>query len=405
MSQKKIKFTNRQGQSLSARIEFPLDKQPVAYALFAHCFTCSKDLNAVRTISRSLNQEGIAVLSFDFTGLGQSEGEFANTNFSSNVSDLVDAASFLEKEYQAPQLLVGHSLGGAAVLFAAAHIPSVSAVATVGAPAEPIHVAKQFKSAQSTLEEEGIAQVSIAGRPFTIKKQFLDDLETHQLDKVLPQLKKALLILHSPQDTIVGIRNAAQIYQTAMHPKSYISLDGADHLLSHKPDAAYTAQMIASWASRYMEFPASPEDTLQTDKQVVVRTGPNGYTSQVLAGRHHFLADEPTSVGGEDLGPSPYQFLLTSLGACTSMTLRMYADRKKWDLQEVRVHLSHSKDHKADSEAYEKSDSKIDILERELELKGNLDEEQRKRLLEIADRCPVHRTLHNEMEVRTILKD
>ena len=385
-------------------MEFPLDKQPLAYALFAHCFTCSKDLNAVRTISRSLTQEGIAVLSFDFTGLGQSEGEFANTNFSSNVSDLVDAASFLEETYQAPNLLVGHSLGGAAVLFAATHIPSVSAVATVGAPAEPIHVAKQFQSAQPTLKEEGVAQVSIAGRPFTIKKQFLDDLETHQLDKVLPQLKKALLILHSPQDTIVGINNAAQIYQTAMHPKSFISLDGADHLLTHKPDAAYTAQMIASWASRYIEFSSSEEKSLYTDKQVVVRTGPYGYTSQVLAGTHHFIADEPKSVGGEDLGPSPYQFLLSSLGACTSMTLRMYADRKKWNLEEVWVHLSHSKDHKVDSEAYEKSESKIDIIERELELKGNLTDEQRARLLEIADRCPVHRTLHNEIEVRTQLK-
>ncbi len=404
-SQKKIKFTNRSGQKLSARIEFPIEQSPKAYALFAHCFTCSKDLNAVRAISRSLVQEGIAVMSFDFTGLGQSEGEFADTNFSSNVSDLIDAALFLKNEYEAPQLLVGHSLGGAAVLFAASELPFVSAVATIGAPAEPLHVSHQFESAKPELEARGVAEVSLAGRPFTIKKQFLEDLTGHKIEQTLPHLKKALLILHSPQDTIVGIQNAARIYQAAKHPKSFISLDGADHLLMNKADAQYAAQMIATWSSRYLKLQEEPAEDLQTDKQVLVRTGKKGYTSEVLAGRHHFLADEPLSVGGEDLGPSPYQFLLTALGTCTGMTLRMYADRKGWELDQVDVHLSHTKDHKQDCETCDDPKSKIDIIERELELKGNLDEKQRERLLEIADRCPVHRTLHNEIEVRTQMKN
>ncbi|MEM9722997.1 MAG: bifunctional alpha/beta hydrolase/OsmC family protein [Bacteroidota bacterium] len=405
MRSKKLSFSNRSGFTLSARLELPIDQQPKAYALFAHCFTCSKDLRAVRTISRALTQEGIAVMSFDFTGLGQSEGEFADTNFSSNVSDLVDAAEFLNEQYGPAQLLIGHSLGGAAVLMAASLIEEVQAVVTVGAPAEPVHVTRQFEQAKPQLEQEGIAEVSIAGRPFTVKKQFLEDLASQTLENILPTLKKALLILHSPHDLLVGIDNAAKIYQAAYHPKSFISLDGADHLLTHREDAHYVAQIISSWGRRYISFPEASKDTLSTDRQVMVRTGAEGYTSQVLAGSHHLISDEPASVGGDDLGPSPYQFLLTAIGTCTSMTLRMYADRKGWDLQEVDVHLSHAKAHKQDCEACENPRSKIDVIDREIELKGNLTLQQRDRLLEIADRCPVHRTLHNEIQVHTKLKE
>ena len=351
-----------------------------------------------------MTQEGIAVLSFDFTGLGQSEGEFADTNFSSNVSDLVDAAGFLRENYGPVSLLIGHSLGGAAVLMAASLLEEVQAVATIGAPAEPIHVAHQFEQAKPQLEQQGIAEVSIAGRPFTVKKQFLEDLASQTLEKILPRLKKALLVLHSPQDRIVGIDNAASIYQAAFHPKSFISLDGADHLLTDRADANYVAQMIASWARRYIALDEVSGNDLATNRQVMVRTGAKGYTSQVLAGKHHLISDEPTSVGGEDLGPSPYQYLLTAIGSCTSMTLRMYADRKGWDLQEVDVHLSHAKEHKQDCEECENPKSKIDVIEREIVLKGELDEAQQKRLLEIADRCPVHRTLHNEIQVHTSLR-
>ncbi len=400
----KIQFTNTSGQQLAAKLDMPVDRQPQNFAVFAHCFTCSKDLKAVRAISRALTQEGIAVFSFDFTGLGQSEGVFADTNFSSNVDDLISAADYLAVNYQAPQIMIGHSLGGAAVIMASQQLDSVKAVATIGAPADPVHVTHHFSTSEQTIQSKGIAQVMIGGRPFTVKKQFLDDLETHPLDSIIPQLNKALLILHSPQDEIVNIDNAARIYHAARHPKSYISLDGADHLLTNRADAAYAAQLIASWASRYISLPEETEETLMTEKDVLVRTSNEGYTSQVLAGKHHLIADEPTSVGGDDLGPSPYQYLLTALGSCTSMTLRMYADRKNWDLQEVDVHLSHFKDHKQDCEECEKPSSKIDVIERELAFKGNLDEQQRAKLAEIADRCPVHRTLEGIIDIRTTVK-
>ncbi len=400
----KVRFNNKSGQQLAAKLDMPLDRHPKTYALFAHCFTCSKDLKAVRAISRALTQEGIAVFSFDFTGLGQSEGEFADTNFSSNVEDLISAADYLESHYQAPQLMIGHSLGGAAVIMASTQLEGVSAVATIGAPGEPAHVTHHFDTAEKEIHEQGVARVMIGGRPFMVKKQFLDDLETHPLESIIPNLKKALLILHSPQDEIVVIENAARIYHAARHPKSFISLDGADHLLTRKQDASYAAQMIASWASRYIQ-PADAEDLkLKTDKDVLVRTGADGYTSQVLAGKHHMIADEPTSLGGADLGPSPYQYLLTSLGACTGITLRMYADRKKWDLQEVDIHLSHYKDHVKDCEDCDKPSSKIDVIEREIEFKGNLDEKQLERLVEIADRCPVHRSLEQSVKIKTTVK-
>lgn len=398
----RIKFPNQQGQELAARFDLPINQRPRACAIFAHCFTCSKDLSAVKNISLALTQEGIAVFRFDFTGLGQSEGEFADTNFSSNVDDLLAAAAYLSQEYDAPQLLVGHSLGGAAVLLAGLKIDSVKAVATIGAPADPIHVTHLVEGGKEEIKEKGKAMINIGGRPFCIKQQFLDDLQQVASGHI-GKLKKALLVLHSPQDQIVGIQNAERIYKAAMHPKSYVSLDGVDHLVSDPQDAKYVGQIIASWGMRYLDL--KEEDVLNTEKQVVVRTDDDGYLTEIKAGPHSFLADEPESVGGTNLGPTPYGYLSAALGACTSMTLRMYADRKKWDLKEVRVHVSHSKDYYEDSEAVEDKKSKIDIFDREIELEGNLDDEQRARLLEIADRCPVHRTLHSDVKVITKLAD
>jgi uncharacterized OsmC-like protein/alpha/beta superfamily hydrolase len=398
----KVNFLNENNEQLFGKLDMPISSKPRTFALFAHCFTCSKDLLAVGNISLALTQQGIAVLRFDFTGLGQSDGDFADTNFSSNISDLVSAYNFLNENYDAPQILIGHSLGGAAVLYSAEHMPKVNSVVTIGAPSNPEHVSHLLENNKEQIESAGQAVVNLGGRPFTIKKQFLDDLEANSCLSKASKLNKALLILHSPQDTTVGVENAAQIYQAAKHPKSFISLDGADHLLNNKEDSLYAGQMIASWANKYIT--ANVAQILETDKQAVVRTGENGYTTEIRVGEHALIADEPTSVGGADLGPSPYGFLLASLGACTSMTLRMYADIKKWDLKEVTVHLSHEKAHNQDCSDCDNKSSKIDKIDRVIELEGNLDDTQRTRLLEIADRCPVHKTLHSTVKVDTVLK-
>lgn len=401
MKTTRLKFTNQQGLELSARLEKPVDTHPKAYVLFAHCFTCNKNLTAIRNISRSLTSAGFAVLRFDFTGLGESEGDFADTNFSSNVSDLVDAANFLKENYDAPSVLVGHSLGGAAVLLAAKHIESVKAVATVGAPSEPNHVAHQFEANISNIESEGEAEVSVGGRPFKVKKQFLNDIRSTNLKKEIRGLKKALLVMHAPFDKIVGVENAAEIYGAALHPKSFISLDGADHLLANKADSLYVGTMIASWASRYLDLES--EKTLQSSHQVAVETGEKGFTSAIKMGKHFMVADEPESVGGDDFGPNPYDLLLASLGACTGMTLRMYANRKKWDVKNITVHLNHNKKHVDDCGSCEKTSARLDHIDKTIEIEGNLDEKQRQRLLEISEKCPVHRTLHSEIRINTKL--
>ena len=327
---KKVSFKNAKSEELSGRIDFPLISKPKAYVLFAHCFTCSKNLKSVEHISQAFTSLGMAILRFDFTGLGQSEGEFSDTNFSSNLSDLKDAYTFLEKEYEAPKILVGHSLGGAAVLHIGAELEKVQAIATVGAPADPTHVSHLLSEGREELEKNGEAEINIGGRPFKMKKQFLEDLEKREGHEVIEHLGKPLLILHSPQDTIVGIENAQDIYVNARHPKSFVSLDGANHLLTNESDAKYTGTMIATWANRYVELNTTEE---MPEGEVKVRIGHQGYSTEVIAGRHTMIADEPPSVGGNDNGPTPYGYLLAALGTCTAMTLRMYADFKKLDLQ------------------------------------------------------------------------
>lgn len=399
MRSEKISFENASGHQLSGRMDFPLTGSPKTYALFAHCFTCSKTLKAVDNISGALTQNGMAVLRFDFTGLGQSRGEFADTNFSSNLSDLQSAYAFMEEKYQAPQIVIGHSLGGAAVLHVGRELPEVRAVVTIGAPASPAHVRRLLKGSEAEIEKTGEAEVDIGGRPFRIKKQFLDDLEKSDSAEVIHGLGKALLIIHSPQDTIVGIDNAAEIYQHAMHPKSFITLDGSDHLMSKKEDSAYVGHMVASWASRYIEV--NDQQEIAPEGEVWARLSDQGFLTEITAGRHHMIADEPEGSGGTDFGPSPYGYLLSALGTCTAMTLRMYADYKKMDLKEVKVKLTHDKVHLEDGTTSEDAKGKIDQIKRLVRLEGNLSEAERKRLIEIADRCPVHRTLEGRPQILT----
>ncbi|HKI52071.1 MAG TPA: bifunctional alpha/beta hydrolase/OsmC family protein, partial [Geothermobacteraceae bacterium] len=404
MRSRKLTFPSSAGQQLAAILDLPEDEQPIATALFAHCFTCGKSLKVAVHIARALCREKIAVLRFDFAGLGESEGDFAESNFSSNVSDLLSAARYLEQEHMAPALLIGHSLGGAAVLRAAGEIPSVRAVATLAAPFDPAHLLEQLGAQRETIERLGAAEVDLAGRPFVIKQQLLADLQAQHPEAVIKGLKKALLVLHSPRDQMVGIENAAQIYRAAMHPKSFISLDRADHLLSNAADAGYAGQMIATWACRYLEVtPAPGIEQAVTDNRVTVRTSSEGFFTEMFANGHPLVADEPVADGGTNLGPTPYDYLLAALGACTSMTVQMYARRKGWPLETALVRLRHQKIHAEDCQSCETADGKIDQFERELALHGPLSEEQRQKLLEIAGKCPVHKTLHGEVEVLTTL--
>jgi len=404
MSIQKIEFKNSSGKNLAAKLELPINCRPHNFAIFAHCFTCNKNFNAVRFISAALAAKGFGVLSFDFTGLGESEGDFSDTNFSGSVDDLICAAEFLKQNYQAPAVIVGHSLGGAASLLAAHDFAEIKAVATIGSPSAAQHVAHLLQNGISEINEKGAAEINIGGRPFTIKKQFIEDLQEQNLLSVVRTMRgKAFLFLHSPQDETVSIDNAAELYRAAFHPKSFISLDGADHLLSRREDALYVGDLIASWANRYVEIP--PEKKLSTTSQIVgYLRADEKFTTRIKAGEHQLIADEPESFGGNNFGASPYELVAAGLAACTAMTLRLYADRKKWDLREIYVHISHEKSHLEDCLNCDSANSKIDTFTRELELIGNLDEEQRQRLLEIADKCPVHRTLENTARIKTKLK-
>lgn len=401
MYTKNVQVKNNQGLTLDGNIDFPVDGKPVAFALFAHFFTGSKNFTAIRNISKALTHNKIAVMRFDFTGLGKSEGRFEDTNFTTNIEDLIAAANYLEAHYKAPQIIVGHSLGGAAAIFAAEKIVSIKAIATIGAPSNPSHVEHLFHGHLDDINLDGEATFEISGRPFTIKKQFLEDIKNRDMEALLKKSRKSLLVMHSPQDKIVEVANAAEIYKAAHHPKSFISLDRANHLLTNKDDSFYAGQVIAAWANRYVVI--DQQDILQTEKQTVVRIGRTKYTTEIAARNHTIVADEPKRVGGRDAGLTPYELLLAALGSCTAITLRMYADRKKWDLEEVLVHLDHNKQHAEDCANCESDSAKIDAFNRSLEIKGNLTDKERQRLLEIANRCPVHRTLENTIEIHTEL--
>jgi uncharacterized OsmC-like protein/alpha-beta hydrolase superfamily lysophospholipase len=435
MPSERFDFLNAGGLRLAGLLDNPAGEAR-AYALFAHCFTCGKDVHAAKRIAQALTGLGIAVLRFDFTGLGSSEGEFANTTFSSNVADLVAAADQLRKVKRAPTILIGHSLGGAAVLAAAARVPEARAVVTIAAPSDPAHVAGLFNDQRAQIDAGAGAgagaevAVSLAGRSFRLRRAFLEDVAEQELSGRIHALHKALLIFHSPTDEIVGIDNASRIFAAARHPKSFVSLAGADHLLSRRSDAAYVASVIAAWAERYLDM--TPQEADGADEAavgaplvgaqpegaatraaptpkgegdagvVIVRETRQGHLQQeIIAGAHRLLADEPLAAGGGDSGPNPYELLLAALGACTAMTLRLYAERKALRLDRVTVRLRHAKIHAADCASCETKEGKIDRIEREIELAGALDADERVRLLEIADKCPIHRTLTSEVEIAT----
>jgi uncharacterized OsmC-like protein/alpha/beta superfamily hydrolase len=401
----KVNFPNSAGEELAGILDLP-PGTPRAFALFAHCFTCSKNLKAATNISRALSDAGIAVLRFDFTGLGQSGGRFEDTSFSSNVADLLSAADWLEREHLAPQILVGHSLGGTAVLQAAPSISSAVAVATIGSPADPEHVAHLFRGAEQELREKGVAEVELGGRPFKVREDFLDDLAQHNLPDAISGLRKALLILHAPLDDVVEIANASQLFAAAKHPKSFVSLDNADHLMSREKDSLYAGQVLAAWAARYLPDVAASNDVVLAGIEggVVASTLEGGFRTDIVAGEHRLVADEPAGVGGSDAGPSPYDLLSAALASCTTMTLQMYAKHKNIELRSARVSVSHGKIHADDCVDCEHSSGKIDEFKRVLFLDGELTDAQRQRMLEIADRCPVHKTLHSEIKVRTSLE-
>ncbi|WP_282060626.1 bifunctional alpha/beta hydrolase/OsmC family protein [Roseobacter litoralis] len=402
MPTERIVFAGHDGGQLAARLDLPQGPL-VATAIFAHCFTCGKDIPAARRIAARLAALGIAVLRFDFTGLGHSDGEFANTSFTSNVDDLIAAHRYLSEQNKTPSLIIGHSLGGAAVLKAAAALESIKAVVTIGAPFDPGHVTHNFAQALPEISSKGVAEVSLGGRPFQISKAFVEDVAKTELSACVANLNAALLVLHAPLDDIVGVENAGQIFSAAKHPKSFITLDGADHLVSAAADAEYVASLIATWSARYLDIsrpappPGAPEGVLR-----VAEADPKGFLTDITSGEgHHLVADEPLAYGGTNKGLSPYGLLSAGLGACTSMTIRMYARRKGWPLDQISVDVNHDKVHAQDAETG--VGDKIDTWRRRITLTGALDAEQRARLLEIADKCPVHRTLERSSTVITEL--
>lgn len=396
-ARQKITFTGASGDSLAGLLELP-DKPPIAYALFAHCFTCGKDIAAASRITRALVRHGIATLRFDFTGLGNSDGDFANTNFTSNVQDLVAAAEYLRANHQAPEIMIGHSLGGTAVLNAASSVPECVAIATIGSPADAQHVSKQFSCDIDAIRQKGEAEVDLAGRQFRIKKQFLEDIEKTSTEGI-QDLKQALLVLHSPVDSIVSIREAERIYHAAHHPKSFISLGKADHLLTQAADAEYVANSIAVWANRFLTKEETPTQSVPAG-EVRVQEKNHNFMLDVFSDSHHWLADEPVRVGGNNAGPDPYEHLLAAVGTCTAMTLRMYAERKKWPLDDAKVTLRHNREHRKDCEDCDEKANQLDVIELDVELVGNLNAQQHESLMRIAHKCPVHRTLTGQLEIR-----
>lgn len=402
MKATKLNIQNAKGFQLQAHLELPANQKPRYYAIFAHCFTCNSDFHPVKNISRALTSHGFGVVRFDFTGLGRSEGEFADSYFSANVDDLLAVSDYMKEHYEAPSLLVGHSLGGAAVIVAASKLDSIKAVATIGAPSTTAHVKKHFSHHVQEIADKGDIAVNIGGRPFKINQEFVDDFDKMDLLQITNQLRKPILIMHAPFDKVVGIENAQELYKSAHHPKSFISLDDADHLLLNKRDSLYAGSMVGAWAARYFEF--KDDAILDSDgEQLVAHLNlvEDNFTTSIQTKKHTLIADEPESVGGDDFGPSPYDFLSAGLAACTVMTLKMYAERKKWDLQEVYAYITYSKKHAEDLMADKDKPNQMDHLSKKLKFIGNLTQEQQQKLKEIASKCPVHKTLLSEIVIET----
>lgn len=402
-TKERITFLNTDGVELAAILELP-DAKINYYALFAHCFTCGKDILAATYIANTLALNGVAVLRFDFTGLGDSQGDFSHTNFTSNVTDLLSAADFLRHNHQAPQLLIGHSLGGTAALHASNEISECKAVVTIGSPASADHLLHLFKADVENIEIDGIALVNIAGRDFDIQKQFIDDLKAQDTENIVSKLRKALLVFHSPIDEVVSIDQAGIIFTKAKHPKSFITLDKANHLLSNSSDASYVANTIVAWAQRYIDCHESEVEELSKGQVKIVESN-HKFLREVKTDDHRWFADEPTAFGGSNRGPDPYEHLLAAVGTCTSMTIRMYANRKKWRLEDVKITLEHVREHIKDCQDCDNKSGKIESIVRKIKLIGDLDESQRKRLLEIADKCPVHKTIEGDLKIKTISID
>lgn len=398
-SRERTTFTNREGHELATAVELP-DGEPRGFVLFAHCFSCGKDISAATRIARALTALGFGVMRFDFTGLGKSEGDFGNAGFSSNVHDLIDAADWLRDQHSAPAVLMGHSLGGTAVLAAADSVAECRAVVTIGSPSAPSHVIKQFADKRAEIEASGKAEVDLAGRPFTISSGFIEDLERQELAPRIGKLRRALLVFHAPLDPVVSVDEASKIFAAAKHPKSYISLDGADHLLTNTADAQYVAATTAAWLERYLPDEEQTRPSVEKG-QVVVTEQNQKFLRGMFSDDHSWVADEPKAMGGDNLGPDPYEHLLAALGACTSMTIRMYANHKKLALDDLTVTLRHFREHAEDCEGCEDKAHQIDVIEREIELVGDLSDSEHARLMQIADRCPVHRTLEGDLAIRT----
>jgi len=401
MKSQKVTFKNNKGEELKGQLVLPKTQDPKVYAIFAHCFTCGKNLKVIKQISLALTNLGIGVLSFDFTGLGQSKGDFANTNFSHDVEDLIQASQFLKENYTAPSLLIGHSLGGTAALFAAKKLQNIKAIVTIASPSQPSHVENLIKSSVEEIEKNNEALVNIGGRDFTIKKQFLEDIKANDTEDFLNDLKKPLLVMHSPLDKIVSIKNAEELYQWAYHPKSFISLDQADHLLNENIDASYIGNLIGSWAGAYLDIKEEDNPALKSDsRSSAILRSKDKFTTHLKIGDYGFIGDEPIDHGGNNYGPTPYDFLTAALAECTAMTLHVYARHKKWDLQEVKVHVDHEK---KKVEQKEGNTIQQDVITIKIEVSGNLDESQMKRLVEIGERCPIHKTLHSDLKITSEL--
>jgi putative redox protein len=394
----KLKIKNRKGNELYALLELPANQKPTKYAIFAHCFTCSSTLGAVRNISRALTNFGFGVVRFDFTGLGRSEGKFAESHFSGNINDLLDVHQYIKENYSAPSLIIGHSLGGAASIVAASKLEDIKAVATIGAPSDVEHTKQLFMHQTEDAKKQGEIEVNLGGQPFIIDNEFIDDFSKINLLEVTKKLKKPLLILHSPQDTIVNIEHAQDLFMAAFHPKSFVTLDGADHLLTEKADSVYVGNVIGSWAQRY--FPVQENEMISTQGEQLVAhldLTENNFTTQLQTKNHSFIADEPRNVGGDDFGPSPYEYLNAAIATCTAMTLKLYAQRKGWDLKEVYVYMSHARKHSEELMLPIEKPGYLDHISKKLKFIGNLDDKQKQRLKEIASKCPVHKTVASEV--------